>query len=114
MANRIFDIIKITFEYEDYDASGKTYKVTKEMFFQRLADAQNYLWNEYRNAHKEYCDYRERMGKYYDLGVEKFDENKMEYEYLDGSERIVKAKIEWVDVNHFPIRFKEDGTGYLV
>lgn len=113
MAGKIFNIIKITFEYEDYDMSGKTYNVKKEMLFQKLTDAQNYMWNEYRNAHKKYCINRERRGKNYDSTVKKFDENKMEYEYLDGEERIVKAKIEWVDVNHYPIRFKKDGTGYL-
>lgn len=110
MANKIFAVFRIVIEYEDYGTDYAHSTIREERFFQYLEDAQHFMWNKYRNAHNDYCDYREARGRCYDTTVEKFDKDKREYEYVDGEERLVRARIEMVEINHFGIRYKEDGT----
>lgn len=109
MANKIFEVFKLTVEYEDRDIGGAGYIVRKEMFFQELEDAQHYMWNKYRNDRNNYQDYLEMYNKSSDVEVEKFDKNKMEYKYIGGAEILITAKIEMVEINHYGLRFKEDG-----
>ena len=110
MTNKIFEIFKLTVEYEDRDVGGAGYMVRKEMFFQELEDAQHYMWNKYRNDRDYYQDYLESYNKCSDVKIEKLDKDKMEYEYVGGAETLIRARIEMIEVNHFGIRYKEDGT----
>ena len=88
----IFQMAKVTIEYENYWLDPEvSAKVREERFFEHMKDAKVFVWNEYRNRQKE-------------LGMlaEEFDEDKMEYEYPDKhGEGMTKVKIEYIDVNHF-------------
>lgn len=110
---KIFEVFKLTIEYEDYDFGGKKYKVTKEMFFQDEDDAKHYMWNQYRNDRQELIDYRERCNDGYDVEIEKFDEDKCEYDYVGKQGTMIRARIELVEINHFPLRYGEDGKPIL-
>ena len=86
----IFALAKVTIEYEKWFSDGSTGIVKEERLFEYMKDAKCFMWTKYRNAQKE-------------LGgqVKEFDENKTEYKYLIGKETVVRAKIEYVGVNHF-------------
>ena len=111
---KVFYIVKVTYELEETDVATD-YITRRELYFQNMDDAKNYVWNEYRNTCEKIIEKYKRNGlDYGSIKIKKFNKNKTEYKYFDGNFSDIRVTIRTVDVNHYPIRFKENGEGYVV
>lgn len=111
---KVFYIVKVTYELEETDVATD-YITRRELYFQSMDDAKSYVWNEYRNTCEKIIESCKENGLSYDhIKIKKFNKNKTEYKYFDGNVSDIRVTIRTVDVNHYPIRFKENGEGYVI
>lgn len=111
---KVFYIVKVTYELQETDIVTD-YVTHKELYFQSMDDAKNYVWNEYRNTCEKVIEDCKRSGLEYDhIKIKKFNKNKTEYKYFDGNFSDIRVTIRTVDVNHYPVRFDKDGKGYVI
>lgn len=112
--HKIFYVAKVTYELQETDIVTD-YVTHKELYFQSMDDAKNYVWNEYRNTCEKMIKDCKEEGRNYDhIKIQKFNKNKTEYKYFDGNFSDIRVTIKTVDVNHYPVRFKENGEGYVI
>ena len=111
---KVFYVVKVTYELQETDIATD-YVTHRELYFQSMDDAKNYVWNEYRNTCEKIIENCKKDGQSYDhIKIKKFNKNKTEYKYFDGNFSDIRVTIKTVDVNHYPVRFDENGEGYVI